>query len=82
MEGLFEVMPGLGWREGLGLVIFGYIIFEQLSFFSKRKHLPGPSFVLPFVGSVIAMVVNPTGFWVDQAKDASKVRASLRLSPT
>lgn len=76
MEGLFEVMPGLGWREGLGLVIFGYIIFEQLSFFSKRKHLPGPSFVLPFVGSVIAMVVNPTGFWVDQAKDASKVGVS------
>ena len=72
-EGLNEAMAGVDWRWTLAIVVVTYIIYEQLSYMSKRKHLPGPTFVLPFVGSVISMVIDPTGFWDHQANLAKKV---------
>ncbi|KAG0605206.1 hypothetical protein M758_9G039700 [Ceratodon purpureus] len=75
-EGLSEAMAGFDWRWVLALVVITYAIYEQLSFMSKRKYLPGPSFVPPFVGNVISMVVDPTGFWEQQANAAKKVGIS------
>lgn len=71
--GLNSVLVGMDWRTILVLVIALYVVYEQLSYISKRKHLPGPLFVLPFTGNVIAMVVDPTGFWDQQAAAARKV---------
>jgi cytochrome P450 family 710 subfamily A protein len=77
-QALSEAMAGFDWRWAIALVVITYAIYEQLSFMSKRKHLPGPSFVPPFVGNVISMVVDPTGFWDQQANAAKKV--SNRIS--
>lgn len=71
--GLNSVLVGMDWRTTLVLVIALYVVYEQLSYISKRKHLPGPLFVLPFIGNVIAMVVDPTRFWDQQAVAARKV---------
>jgi len=71
--GLNSVLVGMDWRTTLVLVVALYVVYEQLSYISKRKHLPGPLFVLPFIGNVIAMVVDPTRFWDQQAVAARKV---------
>lgn len=75
-QALSEAMATFDWRWAIALVVITYAIYEQLSFMSKRKHLPGPSFVPPFVGNVISMVVDPTGFWDQQANAAKKVGVS------
>ncbi|KAL2475018.1 Cytochrome [Abeliophyllum distichum] len=44
--------------------LIAFIIFlEQISYLKKRRFLPGPTFVLPFIGNSISLVVNPTKFW-------------------
>lgn len=51
----------------LGLII-GYIVIEQFWVWRAAQGLPGPRFVLPFVGSVFQMVYDPVGFWDKQDK--------------
>lgn len=77
--GLNSVLVGMDWRTTLVLVIALYVVYEQLFYISKRKHLPGPLFVLPFIGNVIAMVVDPTGFWNQQAVAARKVSRNAMM---
>lgn len=72
-EGFNQAISEFDWRWTLALVVVTYAVYEQLSFMSKRKHLPGPTLVIPFLGNVISMVVDPTGFWNQQAVNASKV---------
>ncbi|GJD10177.1 Cytochrome P450 [Galdieria sulphuraria] len=45
-----------------------YFILEQLHYFwwKRSSKLPGPSFTLPFLGSIIEMVKNPYQFWEKQ----------------
>ncbi|KAJ7968927.1 Cytochrome P450 [Quillaja saponaria] len=43
------------------------LILEQISYSKKKKSVPGPSFVFPFLGNVISLVCNPTKFWFDQS---------------
>ncbi len=64
----------ISWGMALGFLLVSYVVYEQLTFKWKRKHLPGPMFVLPFLGGVIPMIVNPTRFWDDQAVAAKKVK--------
>ncbi len=64
----------ISWGMALGFLLVSYVVYEQLTFMWKRKHLPGPMFVLPFLGGVIPMIVNPTQFWDDQAVAAKKVK--------
>lgn len=63
----------ISWGMALGFLLVSYVVYEQLTFMWKRKHLPGPMFVFPFLGGVIPMIVNPTQFWDDQAVAAKKV---------
>uniref|UniRef100_A0A0E0JFH4 C-22 sterol desaturase n=1 Tax=Oryza punctata TaxID=4537 RepID=A0A0E0JFH4_ORYPU len=54
-----------------------YFLVEQLSYHRKKGPLPGPSLVVPFVGSVAHMIRDPTGFWDAQAARARKSGAGL-----
>ncbi|URE25855.1 Cytochrome P450 [Musa troglodytarum] len=50
----------------LCLVAF-FLLWEQLSYLRKKGSLPGPHFVVPFLGSALPMIINPTQFWERQA---------------
>jgi cytochrome P450 family 710 subfamily A protein len=39
------------------------LIAEQLFYQWRGRGLPGPRLVVPFIGSVVQMVLNPTKFW-------------------
>ncbi|PIN20276.1 Cytochrome P450 CYP4/CYP19/CYP26 subfamily [Handroanthus impetiginosus] len=39
------------------------LLLEQLSYLKKKKFLPGPSLVFPFIGNAVSVVTNPTKFW-------------------
>ncbi|KAF5475159.1 hypothetical protein F2P56_006994 [Juglans regia] len=39
------------------------IFFEQVSYLKKKKWVPGPAFVFPFLGSATSLVRHPTHFW-------------------
>ncbi|WOL02102.1 Cytochrome P450 [Canna indica] len=48
------------------------VLLEQLSYLRKKGPLPGPAFVVPFLGSALSMILNPTRFWDRQAALAHK----------
>lgn len=48
------------------------LFFEQISYLVKKRHAPGPVFVLPFIGNAISLVRDPTKFW-----DAQSVACSV-----
>lgn len=73
MESWAAAMSGVDWRWIVAFVVVTYVINAQLSFMSKRKQLPGPTFVIPFLGNVFTMISDPHKFWTDQATIASKV---------
>ncbi|KAL5220837.1 hypothetical protein ABZP36_025550 [Zizania latifolia] len=54
-----------------------YFLVEQLSYHRKKGPLPGPSLVVPFLGSVAQMIRDPTGFWDAQAARARKSGVGL-----
>ncbi|KAL0412806.1 UNVERIFIED_CONTAM: cytochrome [Sesamum radiatum] len=39
------------------------LLLEQISYLKKKRFLPGPTLVFPFIGNVISLVTNPTSFW-------------------
>ncbi|WJX22629.1 sterol 22-desaturase [Trifolium repens] len=39
------------------------LLLEQISYLTKKSFIPGPSFVLPFIGNAIPLVRDPTKFW-------------------
>lgn len=43
---------------------------QQLSYLNKKRFLPGPSLILPFLGNALPLVRNPTKFWDDQSASA------------
>ncbi|KAI4304473.1 hypothetical protein MLD38_039977 [Melastoma candidum] len=47
------------------------LLMEQLSYLSKKRHLPGPSLVLPFLGNALLLVLDPSRFWSLQSRLAS-----------
>ncbi|KAJ0971832.1 hypothetical protein J5N97_019791 [Dioscorea zingiberensis] len=57
--------------------IAALLLFEQLLYLKKKGPLPGPTFIVPFLGSVIPMILNPTKFWHDQATAAKQSGADL-----
>eukprot|EP00249_Psilotum_nudum_P003594 c17059_g2_i1 orf=2-598(-) len=66
----------IDWRICLFSVVITYVAVEQFRYLRKKKHLPGPWFVIPFFGNVLTMVGNPTKFWDDQALVAKKTGLS------
>lgn len=43
------------------------LLLEQISYLKKKRFLPGPALVFPFVGNAISLVKNPTKFWDHQS---------------
>lgn len=50
----------------VSFVIF-VLLLEQISYLKKKRFLPGPMLVFPFVGNAISLVKNPTKFWDQQS---------------
>ncbi|XP_027185265.1 cytochrome P450 710A11-like [Coffea eugenioides] len=43
------------------------LLLEQISYLKRKRFLPGPTLVLPFIGNAISLVTNPTRFWDAQS---------------
>ena len=54
------------WSTILFFGLVTAILYEQISYQLKKKHLPGPAWTVPFVGGIIAMVRAPYHFWHTQ----------------
>lgn len=67
LEGLKEYGL-LDWKVVVPLAVLTYILYEQLSIQAKKKWLPGPVAVVPFLGTAIDMVAAPTKYWDDQVR--------------
>ncbi|EPS68065.1 hypothetical protein M569_06708, partial [Genlisea aurea] len=39
------------------------LLLEQISYLKKKRFLPGPTFVFPYIGNAVSMVRNPAKFW-------------------
>ncbi|NP_001312031.1 cytochrome P450 710A11-like [Nicotiana tabacum] len=46
------------------------LLLEQISYLKKKRSIPGPTLVFPFLGNVISLIINPTKFWQDQTSFA------------
>ncbi|KAK7245687.1 hypothetical protein RIF29_40536 [Crotalaria pallida] len=53
------------------------ILFEQISYLIKKRSLPGPTLVLPFIGNAIPLVRNPTKFWDLQSTFAKSTNLGI-----
>ncbi|KZV21388.1 sterol 22-desaturase [Dorcoceras hygrometricum] len=53
------------------------LLFEQISYLKKKRFLPGPPLVLPFIGNAISLVVNPTRFWDLQSSYAKSTTLGI-----
>ncbi|XP_047315271.1 cytochrome P450 710A11-like [Impatiens glandulifera] len=54
------------------------LVLEQISYLKKKRSLPGPALVIPFLGNAISLVREPTKFWEVQAAMAKT--SSLGIS--
>ncbi|CAL9234734.1 unnamed protein product [Arabidopsis halleri] len=54
-----------------------FFLLEQISYRVKKRNLPGPLFVPPIIGNVIALIRDPTFFW---DKQSAMARTSNGLS--
>ncbi|XP_022926155.1 cytochrome P450 710A11-like [Cucurbita moschata] len=48
-------------------LVFLLLFLEQISYLKKKRSVPGPPLVFPFVGNAIPLVRNPARFWEIQA---------------
>jgi len=80
LEGLKEYGL-LDWKVVLPLAVLTYILYEQISMQAKRKWLPGPVAVVPFLGTAIDMVAAPTKYWDDQVRTQCEVPFPFFLGP-
>lgn len=60
-------------------ILLGYVVLQQIVYWSKKKHIPGPVFVFPFLGGVISMVRDPAKYWDNQALASRKSGLSCNL---
>ncbi|GMY37896.1 cytochrome P450 710A1-like [Fagus crenata] len=58
------------------LILF-LLFFEQISYLNKKKSIPGPTLVLPFLGNAISLVRHPTKFWDLQSSLAKSTNAGF-----
>ena len=58
------------------LILF-LLFFEQISYLNKKKSIPGPTLVLPFLGNAISLVRHPTKFWNLQSSLAKSTNAGF-----
>ena len=43
------------------------LLLEQILYLRKKGSIPGPNWVIPFVGNAVALVRDPTKFWDQQS---------------
>ncbi|KAL9668755.1 hypothetical protein QQ045_006295 [Rhodiola kirilowii] len=66
--GSFPAWHFLKWISPCLISLIALLAFlEQLSYLKKKRFLPGPSLVIPFIGNTVSLVRNPTKFWHDQS---------------
>ncbi|XVF25486.1 hypothetical protein REPUB_Repub13aG0216500 [Reevesia pubescens] len=53
------------------------LFLEQISYLRKKRNVPGPNMVIPFVGNAISLIRKPTRFWEVQADLAASVGFSV-----
>ena len=63
--------PAVALPAGVALSIGALLVLEQISMRLHRrdangKLIPGPAFILPFLGGLVAVIKDPTGFWEQQ----------------
>ncbi|CAN6453058.1 unnamed protein product [Victoria cruziana] len=63
MEPLLRLTP----TDVLLLAAFLLFVVHHVAYTRKKSAIPGPAFTLPFLGSALSMVLNPTRFWEQQA---------------
>nr|GMD86598.1 sterol 22-desaturase [Ipomoea batatas] len=56
------------------------LLLEQISYLKKKRFLPGPAFVFPFIGNVVTLVTNPSKFWDDQSALAKTNGAGISVN--
>ena len=39
------------------------VFLEQISYLKRKRLIPGPPFVFPFIGNAVSLIRNPTKFW-------------------
>ncbi|KAG7637810.1 putative cytochrome P450 [Arabidopsis thaliana] len=54
-----------------------FLLLEQLFYRVKKRNLPGPLFVFPIIGNVVALIRDPTSFW---DKQSAMAETSVGLS--
>ncbi|XP_022777277.1 cytochrome P450 710A1-like [Durio zibethinus] len=60
------------------VTLFVLLLFlEQISYLRKKRNVPGPNMVLPFLGNVISLVRKPTRFWEVQSELSASVGFSV-----
>ncbi|XVF27343.1 hypothetical protein REPUB_Repub14bG0099100 [Reevesia pubescens] len=60
------------------VTLFVLILFlEQISYLRKKRNVPGPNIILPFLGNAISLIKKPTRFWELQGELATSVGFSV-----
>ncbi|XP_068634632.1 cytochrome P450 710A1-like [Aristolochia californica] len=53
------------------IYLFAFLVlWQQISYLAKKRSLPGPLFVVPFIGNTVSLVRNPTKYWETKASHA------------
>lgn len=65
MEGLQLTLTAAG-PYLLSLLAF-LVLLEQIRYLRKKRSLPGPVLIVPFLGNVVSVIRSPTKFWEVQA---------------
>ncbi|KAH1055876.1 hypothetical protein J1N35_033941 [Gossypium stocksii] len=53
------------------------LLLEQIWYLRRKRNVPGPNILLPFLGNVIPLITNPTKFWQLQAQLSASVGFSV-----
>ena len=56
----------LDTRTAICAIVLACVLYEQIRLQLKKQWLPGPLVVIPFLGSALQMVYDPTTFWDNQ----------------
>ncbi|OIW13937.1 hypothetical protein TanjilG_09288 [Lupinus angustifolius] len=56
------------------------ILLEQISYLIKKRSIPGPTLVFPFLGNAIPLVTNPTKFWDLQSTLAKSTNLGISVN--
>ncbi|TYJ30712.1 hypothetical protein E1A91_A06G149000v1 [Gossypium mustelinum] len=53
------------------------LLLEQIWYLRRKRNVPGPNILFPFLGNVIPLITNPTKFWQLRAQLSASVGFSV-----